>query len=262
LSQEFIYIYFLIFIIGTIFGSFSNVLIHRLPSNKKGIFFGRSNCSKCKKQINWYDNIPLISFLLLQGKCRKCKSNINFQYFIIELLSGIAFVIIFNFYQNFYDIFLLIIIYLIFLNILFIDLKHFIIPDSLNLLLALTGLIKNFTPISIQPMQISFLNSIIGGLVGFFLIYSIIFLYRYFKNREGMGLGDAKLMVGIGLLLGWQSTPIILFLASILGLLFVIPSLINKTKKLTTEIPFGPFIIIGSIFYFIFNNDLYRLLNY
>jgi len=111
-------------------------------------------------------------------------------------------------------------------------------------------------------MQISFLNSIIGGLVGFFLIYSIIFLYRYFKNREGMGLGDAKLMVGIGLLLGWQSTPIILFLASILGLLFVIPSLIKKTKKLTTEIPFGPFIIIGSIFYFIFNNDLYRLLIY
>jgi leader peptidase (prepilin peptidase)/N-methyltransferase len=89
------------------------------------------------------------------------------------------------------------------------------------------------------------------------LIYSIIFLYRHLKNREGMGLGDAKLMVGIGLLLGWQSIPIILFLASILGLIFVIPSLIKKTKKLTTEIPFGPFIILGSIlFYFLKKNIL------
>jgi len=82
------------------------------------------------------------------------------------------------------------------------------------------------------------------------LIYSIIFLYRHLKNREGMGLGDAKLMVGIGLLLGWQSIPIILFLASILGLIFVIPSLIKKTKKLTTQIPFGPFIVLGSILFF------------
>jgi len=148
-------------------------------------------------------------------------------------------------------------IYLIFVNIFFIDLKHFIIPDNLNILLAIVGLIKNFIPITISQFQISLQNSIIGGIVGFLLIYSIIFLYRHLKNREGMGLGDAKLMVGIGLLLGWQSTPIILFLASILGLIFVIPSLIKKTKKLTTEIPFGPFIILGSIlFYFLKKNIL------
>jgi len=257
LSQEFIYIYFLIFIIGTIFGSFSNVLIYRLPNNKKGIFFGRSNCPKCKNKISWHDNIPLISFLLLQGKCRTCHKQISFQYFIVELLSGLTFVLIFSFHQNIFDILLLILIYLIFVNIFFIDLKHFIIPDNLNILLAIVGLIKNFIPITISQFQISLQNSIIGGIVGFLLIYSIIFLYRHLKNREGMGLGDAKLMVGIGLLLGWQSTPIILFLASILGLIFVIPSLIKKTKKLTTEIPFGPFIILGSIlFYFLKKNIL------
>ncbi len=246
--------------IGNIFGSFSNVLIYRLPNNKKGILLGRSSCPKCKSKISWYDNIPLISYLLLQGKCRKCKRDINFQYFVIELLSGITFVLIFTFYQNFYDIFLLIIIYLILLNIFFIDLKHFIIPDSLNILLAIIGLIKNFIPISIKSFQISLVNSVIGGLVGFFLIYSIIFLYRYFKNREGMGLGDAKLMIGIGLLLGWQAIPIILFLAAILGLLFVIPSLIKKTKQLTTEIPFGPFVVLGSILYYFFNKDLYFII--
>ena len=257
MSQEFIYIYFLIFIIGTIFGSFSNVLIYRLPNNKKGIFFGRSNCPKCKNKISWHDNIPLISFLLLQGKCRTCHKQISFQYFIVELLSGLTFVLIFSFHQNIFDILLLILIYLIFVNIFFIDLKHFIIPDNLNILLAIVGLIKNFIPITISQFQISLQNSIIGGIVGFLLIYSIIFLYRHLKNREGMGLGDAKLMVGIGLLLGWQSTPIILFLASILGLIFVIPSLIKKTKKLTTEIPFGPFIILGSIlFYFLKKNIL------
>jgi len=246
-------------LIGSIFGSFSNVLIYRLPNNKKGILLGRSCCPKCKSKISWQDNIQLISYLLLQGNCRKCKRDINFQYFVIELLSGITFVLIFTFYQNFYDIFLLIIIYLILLNILFIDLKHFIIPDSLNFLLALIGLTKNFISISIKPFQISLVNSVIGGLVGFFLIYSIIFLYRYFKNREGMGLGDAKLMIGIGLLLGWQAIPIILFLAAILGLLFVTPSLIKKTKQLTTEIPFGPFIILGSIIFYFFRDNIFTL---
>ena len=259
LSEEFIYIYFLIFLIGTIFGSFSNVLIYRLPSNKKGIFFGRSNCPKCKKQINWYDNIPLISFLLLQGKCRTCKKEISFQYFIVELLSGLTFVLIFSFHQNIFDILLLILIYLIFLNIFFIDLKHFIIPDSLNILLAIIGFVKNFIPITITQFQISLQNSIIGGIIGFLLIYSIIFLYRQLKNREGMGLGDAKLMVGIGLLLGWQSIPIILFLASILGLIFVIPSLIKKTKKLTTQIPFGPFIILSSVIFFLIKDNFLLL---
>jgi leader peptidase (prepilin peptidase)/N-methyltransferase len=259
LSEEFIYIYFLIFVIGTIFGSFSNVLIYRLPSNKKGIFFGRSNCPKCKKQIIWYDNIPLISFLLLQGKCRTCNKQISFQYFVVELLSGLTFVLIFYSHQNIFDILLLILIYLIFLNIFFIDLKHFIIPDSLNILLAIVGFVKNFIPITITQFQISLQNSIIGGIVGFLLIYSIIFLYRHLKNREGMGLGDAKLMVGIGLLLGWQSIPIILFLASILGLIFVIPSLIKKTKKLTTQIPFGPFIILSSVIFFLIKDNFLLL---
>ena len=259
MSQEFIFIYFLIFLIGSIFGSFSNVLIYRLPNNKKGILLGRSGCPKCKSKISWYDNIPLVSYLLLQGKCRKCKREINFQYFVIEFLSGITFVLIFTFYQNFYDIFLLIIIYLILLNILFIDLKYFIIPDTLNILLAIIGLVKNFIPITIAQFQTTLQNSVIGGLVGFFLIYSIIFLYRYFKNREGMGLGDAKLMIGIGLLLGWQAIPIILFLAAILGLLFVTPSLIKKTKQLTTEIPFGPFIILGSIIFYFFRDNIFTL---
>ena len=256
MSQEFIFIYFLIFLIGTIFGSFSNVLIYRLPNNKQGILLGRSGCPKCKKQINWYDNIPLISFLLLQGKCRTCNKQISFQYFIVELLSGLTFVLIFSFHQNIFDILILILIYLVFVNIFFIDLKHFIIPDSLNILLAIIGFVKNFIPITITQFQISLQNSIIGGIIGFLLIYSIIFLYRHLKNREGMGLGDAKLMVGIGLLLGWQSIPIILFLASILGLIFVIPSLIRKTKKLTTQIPFGPFIVLGSILFFFLKKNI------
>tara|TARA_B100001540_G_scaffold251895_1_gene228166 strand:- start:93 stop:536 length:444 start_codon:yes stop_codon:yes gene_type:complete len=144
--------------------------------------------------------------------------------------------------------------------IFFIDLENFIIPDSLNFLIMGLALFKNFIP-SFNTSLIHDINqSLIGGIIGYLSIWLIIFLYKTLKKIDGMGLGDAKLMAGIGLLFGWQSIPLVLFLSSILGLFYVTPSLLKKQKTMRSEIPFGPFIIIAMLIYFVFGDFFYALI--
>ena len=244
---------------GACFGSFANVCIYRLPKNKQ-IISGRSFCPKCKKKINWYDNLPLISFLFLNGKCRKCNKVISPRYFIVELITGFIFLLIYLSSDNLFSIIFLSILSLIFIIIFFIDLENLIIPDNLNFSIMALGLLKNFIPNFNTSLIHEINQSIIGGIVGYVSIWLIIFLYKTFKKIDGMGLGDAKLMAGIGLLFGWQSIPFVLFVSSILGLIFVVPSLIKKQKTMRTEIPFGPFIIVACLIYFAYGEFLYSLI--
>jgi len=246
--------------LGACLGSFANVCIYRLPKTKQ-IISGRSFCPKCKKKINWYDNLPIISFLFLSGKCRKCKKVIPLRYLIVELITGISFLLIYLNFENLYTITFLSILSLILIMIFFIDLENFIIPDSLNFIIMGLALLKNFLPNFDTSLIIHEINqSIIGGMVGYLSIWLIIYLYKTFKKIDGMGFGDAKLMAGIGLLFGWQSIPFIIFVASILGLIFVVPSLIKKQKTMRTEIPFGPFIIVACLIYFAQGDLLYSLI--
>ena len=244
---------------GACLGSFANVCIYRLPKNKQ-IISGRSFCPKCKKKINWYDNLPIISFLFLSGKCRKCKKVIPLRYLIVELITGISFLLIYLNFEDLYAIIFLSILSLILIMILFIDLEKFIIPDSLNFIIMGLALLKNFLPNFGTSLIHEINQSIIGGMVGYLSIWLIIYLYKTFKKIDGMGFGDAKLMAGIGLLFGWQSIPFILFVSSILGLIFVVPSLIKKQKTMRTEIPFGPFIIAACLIYFAQGDLLYSLI--
>ena len=250
---------FLIFLFGASLGSFANVCIYRLPKDKQ-IISGRSFCPGCKKKINWYDNLPLISYILLNAKCRNCDKYISARYLIVELITAISFLLIFLSFKNLYTIIFLSILILILIMIFFIDLENFIIPDSLNFLIMGLALVKNFIP-SFNTSLIHDINqSLIGGIIGYFSIWLIIFLYKTLKKIDGMGLGDAKLMAGIGLLFGWQSIPLVLFLSSILGLFFVAPSLLKKQKTMKSEIPFGPFIIIAMLIYFVFGDFFYGLI--
>ena len=250
---------FLIFLFGASLGSFANVCIYRLPKDKQ-IISGRSFCPGCKKKINWYDNLPLISYILLNAKCRNCDKSISARYLIVELITAISFLLIFLSFKNLYTIIFLSILILILIMIFFIDLENFIIPDSLNFLIMGLALVKNFIP-SFNTSLIHDINqSLIGGIIGYFSIWLIIFLYKTLKKIDGMGLGDAKLMAGIGLLFGWQSIPLVLFLSSILGLFFVAPSLLKKQKTMKSEIPFGPFIIIAMLIYFVFGDFFYGLI--
>ena len=245
--------FFLIFVIGAVIGSFLNVCIYRLPKNLD-IIYTRSFCPKCKKKINWFDNIPLISFLILKFKCRCGKKSIPFQYFIVELISALFLCFVFATVFNYLDIVIMSLIFYTFVVIFFIDIRHFIIPDSLNFSLISLGILKNFFPETSLNLNQDMFQSLFGGALGYLTIWLIIILYKKIKNVEAMGFGDAKLLAGIGFILGFQSIFIILFIAAILGLSFSVPKLITKKHSLQTAIPFGPFLILGSIIYFFYFN--------
>jgi leader peptidase (prepilin peptidase)/N-methyltransferase len=253
-------VYYLAFIIfGSLWGSFANVCIYRLPENKS-VITGRSSCPNCKNKIPWYDNIPLLSFILLMGKCRLCKKPIDLQYFIVELISAISFVSIYYFFGLTLAALLLLILSIFFIIIFFIDLKHFIIPNELTFPLMIIGFFKSFDPNLNQIIFPNYINSLIGGVFGFLIIWLIIFFYKKVRKKEGMGLGDAKLLAVIGFWFGWFSIPFTIFISSIVALIFVVPSLINKSRKMSSQIPFGPYIIIGCILYVSFSNQIKSLL--
>ena len=247
--------YLALFFFGIICGSFVNVCIYRLPKNKS-IVTGRSFCPKCKKKIIWYDNIPLLSFILLKSKCRFCKKPINSQYFIVELITAISFVSIYYFFGLTLAALLLLILSVFFIIIFFIDLKHFIIPNELTFPLMIIGFFKSFDPNLNQTIFPNYINSLIGGVFGYLIIWLIIFFYKKVRKKEGMGLGDAKLLAVIGFWFGWFSIPFTIFMSSVVALIFVVPSLINKSRKMSSQIPFGPYIIIAAILYVSFSNQI------
>ena len=250
--------YFLIILAGAVLGSFANVCIYRLPI-QKSIVGGRSFCPKCKKKIVWYDNIPIISFLSLNRKCRKCKKIIPIQYFLVEILNIVLFSIIYFIFGISLTSLLLMILAFVFIIVFFIDLKHYIIPNILTFQLMILGFDKSFDP-NLNSLFPNYLNSLIGGIFGYGIIWSIIFFYKQIRNKEGMGLGDAKLLAAIGFWFGWISIPFVIFSSSIVALILVIPSLLNKSRKFSSQIPFGPFIIIGCILYIIFIDQYKTLL--
>ena len=169
--------YLLAFILGSIWGSFCNVCIHRLPNNEN-MLKSRSFCPSCKNQINWYDNIPFFSFIFLKGKCRNCEYKISLQYFLVELIVAISFLIIYFLYGISVTSLLLMILSMFFTIIFFIDLKHFIIPNELTFPLMAIGFFKSFDPNLNQTIFPNYINSILGGLVGYFLIWFVIFIYK------------------------------------------------------------------------------------
>tara|TARA_Y100000590_G_scaffold64445_2_gene69301 strand:- start:9828 stop:10586 length:759 start_codon:yes stop_codon:yes gene_type:complete len=247
-----------VIILGALWGSFANVCIFRLPG-EKGVVSGRSYCPKCENKIAWYDNIPIISFFLLRGKCRSCKTSISIQYAIVEAINIISFVTIYYFFGISITTILLMILSLSFLIIFFIDLKHFIIPNVLTFPMMFVGFIKSFDP-NLHSLFPNYLNSLIGGLLGYGIIWAIIYFYKQVRKKEGMGLGDAKLLAVIGFWFGWISIPFVLFFSSVIALLWVVPDLIKKSKKLTSQIPFGPYIILGLILFIVSKQKLLILL--
>ena len=252
--------YIIVFILGSIWGSFSNVCIHRLPDNKS-VSRGRSYCPSCKKQIRWYDNIPIFSYVFLKAKCRDCSAKINVKYLLVELICALSFVWFFYLFGLSLTTLLFFILSIFFIIIFFIDLKHFIIPNELTFPLMAIGLLKSFDPNLNQYLFPNFLNSLIGGVAGYIIIWMIIFIYKRLRNKEGMGLGDAKLLSAIGFWFGWISIPFILFFSSFIALVLAIPSLMNKSKNLSSQIPFGPYLILGCVLYLLLLDKIILYLN-
>ena len=253
-------LYIIVFIFGSIWGSFCNVCIRRIPNNTS-VIKGRSHCPSCNKLIKWYDNIPLISFLILKAKCRDCSTTIDIKYFIIELISALNFVLIFYLFGFSSTTILFFILSIGFLIIFFIDLKHFIIPNEITYPLMMLGFLKSFDPNLNLNLFPNFIDSLIGGFLGYIIIWLVIFIYKKFRNKEGMGLGDAKLVSLIGFWFGWISIPFVIFFSSAIALIKVIPDLIKNKKNLSSEIPFGPYLIVGCLTFLILNSQIKFLIN-
>ena len=253
-------IYIAVFILGSLWGSFSNVCIYRLPE-RGNVVSARSKCRNCQKKISWFDNIPFISYIILRGKCRNCGFKISFQYFVVELLVALGFLISFHFFGFSIATLLLFILTIFFVIIFFIDLKHFIIPNELTFPLMAIGFLKSFDPNLNQYLFPNYINSLIGGAVGYLIIWFIIFAYKRLRNKEGMGLGDAKLLSAMGFWFGWISIPFILFFSSFVALGFAIPSLVNKSKTMSSQIPFGPYLVLGCVLYLVLIEQIIKYLN-
>lgn len=221
----------IVFIFGLLIGSFLNVLIYRLP---RGLSFakGRSFCPECKKKISWYDNIPLLSFLILKGKCRNCKEKISWRYPAIELLTGTIFLVSYLSHLSFLG-------YLLFSSLIvifFIDLKHFIIPLEIIYPLIILFLI-------FRIIDGNFLNYFFSGL-GAFLFLLILFLIT---RGKGMGFGDVQFAFLMGLALGFPKIIAAFYLAFLTGAIIGLILIIRGKAKFKKPIPFGPF-LSGSVF--------------
>ena len=243
-------LYFFAFIFGTAIGSFLNVCIFRLPLDQS-IVTPSSHCFSCKKPIPFYDNIPLVSFILLRGKCRHCGVPFSFQYPVVELLAGffaLACVFRWGFTINALSIFIFIAALIV---ITFIDFEHKIIPDVISLPGLLYGLLA-----SLIFQRISFVDSLLGGLLGGGSLLLVAGLYYLLTKQEGMGLGAVKLIAMMGTFLGWQSILFIVMIGSITGAMIQLTAMVIKKKGRRYAIPFGPFLSFGAVAYLFYGQEI------
>ena len=232
---------------GLIVGSFLNVCIYRIPQNKSIVWPG-SFCPKCGKPIKFYDNIPLISYLLLWGKCRYCKAPISCQYPIVEAITALLTVLfVWHWGLTGWTGVLLVAIYsLIILSV--IDLELMIIPDRFSLGLIVLGLAFSWlNPNFDGTFWSRFLQSLSGAAVGFFGTLAVALLGYVMFKKEAMGGGDVKLMGGIGAFVGWEGVITTIVFASALGLVYSVFLMIFKGKNKGDAIPFGPFLSAGAL---------------
>jgi prepilin signal peptidase PulO-like enzyme (type II secretory pathway) len=246
--------YFIVICFGFIFGSFLTAYTYRIPK-KISIIRGRSFCPTCKKQINWYDNIPLFSYLILRGRCRKCHQKISIRYPLIELFTALTFGFIFfaynnatlfkgevfNYWINHLGVitlpyFLLIAVLLI--AIFVIDMEKQIIPD--NLIFFLYFFVS-------MALVLTHIGNFYGFLLAGYISSLFLLLLVFITKGKGMGLGDVKLAIPLGTILGLRQTPVWIFLAFLTGAYIGIILILVKRAKLRQKVPFGPFLIFAFI---------------
>lgn len=233
--------FLLILLLGLAVGSFLNVCIYRLPEGKS-IFFPPSHCPLCNKKIKFYDNIPVLSFILLKGRCRFCGSKISVQYPLVELLTAFLFVGAYIWQGLSLGFLSTIVLGCLLIIVFFVDLKHRIIPDVITLPGIVIGLgFAFFSP------GIKILDSFLGILIGGGVLYLLAILGELLFKKESMGGGDIKLAAMLGAFLGWQKLFLIFFLSALLGSIIGVLAIRFSSKvKEHRTIPFGPFLALAS----------------
>lgn len=245
-----------VFIFGAIIGSFLNVCIYRLARDKS-IVSPPSSCPECNKPIQFYDNIPIVSYILLGGKCRNCESKISKRYPFIELLTAFLFLIFYRKLGLTFELFVTLLFVTLLIVIAFIDLDFQIIPD----VLSIGGLIAGLALAIFRPMflhldpKFGFLDALYGVLIGGGILFVIAYGYQLITKREGMGGGDIKLLAMIGAFCGFKGVLFSLVSSSFLGTMVGIPLMLINKKDTKYAIPFGPFLALGAVI-FVFEGDV------
>jgi leader peptidase (prepilin peptidase)/N-methyltransferase len=230
-------------VVGAAIGSFLNVLICRLPEGLS-IISPSSHCPKCKHAIRFYDNIPVISYLILKGKCRDCQEKISPRYPLVEALTALMSLLLFWKFGFSLKYLFAFVFTCSLIVITFIDFDHQIIPD----VITLPG-IPLFSLMAIFFMGVPWLQVVLGVLIGGGCLYVVAVVYELITKREGMGGGDIKLLAMLGGFLGWESLIFIVFVSSFLGALVGISMMIVKGKDMKYAVPFGPFLSIAAVAY-------------
>ena len=258
-----IIICFFIFVLGASIGSFINVIVWRMPI-KESIIIPRSYCPNCKNKIFWFDNIPLLSFLLLKGKCRKCNGQININYFLTELFTALIFVLIYFSENKIYlelthlnYVFLSFVVFSLFIIQLILDIKYFWLPASINYIGIALASIFTITYSLLFGSNL-FLDHLFAGLLGLAIFFAISSIGKIIYKKQVIGLGDLKLIFMIGLWMGLKPILITIYLsfvsAGIISILLIFQKKINRKSF----IPFGPFIIVSSSLVWLFGVDVFK----
>ncbi len=239
-----------VFVAGLCIGSFLNVCIYRIPEGMS-VVSPSSSCPACGHNIRWFENIPVLSYLFLKGRCGSCGAGISMQYPLVELLTALLLTLLFL--KT--GIGILFVIYALFTSslivITFIDLRLQIIPD----IISLPGIVAGFL-FSFLPGGIGWLDSFIGILAGGGVLYLVAWGYFTLTKRDGMGGGDIKLLGMIGAFLGWQSIPFVIFVSAAAGTLVGIPFMLIHGKDMKFAIPFGPFLSGAAVCYIFFGKEV------
>lgn len=273
--------YTFVFAFSLMVGSFLNVVIHRLPlmmekewlceckeilkdqlkpqadSEKAqeeqtyNLVVPRSACPKCGHQITALENIPVISYLFLRGKCANCANPISIRYPLVELLTATASVVVAMVTGPQLITLCYIALTWAIIALAFIDFDSMFLPDEITLPLIWAGLVASVVGISIAPTE-----AIIGACAGYLSLWSVYWLFKTITKKEGMGYGDFKLMAAFGAWLGWQQVILIVFLSSFVGAIFSIAILIIQNKGKNTQIPFGPYIAIAGWIALLWGNEI------
>lgn len=245
--------YFFVFVLGLIFGSFLNSLIYRIETGKN-FFKKRSFCPHCQHTLSWKDLIPLLSFLILQGKCRYCQKPISWQYPLVELATGFIFLLIFHYSISNLQFLIYNLLISCFLIVIFVfDLKHYLIPDTIIYPAILIAIIWHFVFwfFGYYPLY-EIRNAILSALGSSFFFLTIYLI----SQGKWLGFGDVNLAFLMGLFLGWPKILVALFFAFFIGALVGILLIILGKKKMKSEIPFAPFLVFATFLALFFGEKI------
>jgi len=240
---------------GLALGSFLNVCIYRIPL-QKSIIHPRSSCPNCGQPIRFYDNIPVASYVVLLGRCRHCRHPISPRYPVVEAITGLFSLAVFLKTETTTEYFFFVLFGASLVAIAFIDLQHQIIPD----VISIPGIIVGFA-FSLFSSSLSWIDSLTGivGGGGFLLLVALAF--EKVTGRQGMGMGDVKMLAMIGAWMGWRALPFVILLASLSGSMIGGALLLLTRQGVRAKIPFGPFLALGTVVYLFFGNEFVSWFN-